>query len=148
MVTLERLSITFFVAAAGSVAHMAYDRRPSILLHERFELSAMIQTQCFDDRTDVFVRIEQFLAVRIERGNASSQLTAILQIQQKSRHQTNNLLPATSGSKVTALGPIQVVKRCDAALVLSLVHKLFPGRLALGRGNYMHRRLPFRTSSG
>ena len=92
MVPLERLGVTAVFGAAGGIAHVADGRPAGVLLHQAFVLAAMVHAENFADAAHVFVRVQQLLAVGVERGHAGRKLAAVLNVQQHPRHQPRNFV--------------------------------------------------------
>ena len=64
------------------------DRDGSIdLRHDRLELFSVVEPEGFGDGADLFVSIDQCIAVGAKTGHAGRELTTVLHIEQHSRNE-------------------------------------------------------------
>src|SRR5262249_10184090 len=66
----ERLSIAAVVRSAGRVAHVANGGAAPVLAHDALVLGLVVHAEGFDDRSNLLVGIEEFLAMRVVRAEA------------------------------------------------------------------------------
>jgi hypothetical protein len=92
-------------------------------LHDVVVFLAVIELERLDHRADLAIGIEQFFALGIISREARGKLAAILQIQQKPRHQTGNLTWVDRLQQRRRRGVGEMINRGDPAFVLHLVHK-------------------------
>src|SRR5207237_9374523 len=106
------------VAAAGGVADVADGGPPGKFAHDAFELRLMVEAEGLDDRADLLEGVEDLVAAGIVGGEASRQLTAVLQVEQDPWHQGRAVVRPLSGREFRRLRTIEMVDRGDATLVL------------------------------
>jgi hypothetical protein len=100
---------------------VAYGRPARVPLHQGFGLAAMRKPEDFRDRAQVAVRIDQLLAVGVERRNARGKLTAVLDVQEHPRNQPGGMIGTLLRTKRATVAR-QMIHGGDAAFVMEFAH--------------------------
>src|SRR5262249_14641410 len=86
VVALKGLSKSPIIGAAGGIADVADGGSARVLFHDTVVLGLVIEPEGLDNRADLLVRVENLVALGIERAEARRQLAPILQVQQQPGH--------------------------------------------------------------
>ncbi len=93
------MRVIHVVATACRIAHMSDRRGACERVHDLLELVAMILMERLRDGADFLIRLKGLRPRRVIGGNAGGELSAMLQIQKHTRHESRDFSGTTRGTK-------------------------------------------------
>ena len=123
MVPLERLGVAEVVGPAGGIPHMPDGGAARVFLHQAFVLAAMAHPKDFGDAADLFVGVDQLIAIGIEDRHAGGELAAVLDVEQHSRDEPRGFFGPLRGAERARFAAGQVIDRGQTAFVIEFAHR-------------------------